>query len=238
MCLMLTLRKKPTIERSNSNQAPLMLFVCTSPTTHCSSDWSIVSCRVWSSAIPDSLSTGSRAKLTRKRRGPVSTTPTRRHISAKTIKERDCLHTSYVPLGNLAFDPPSIPSSLRAAPPRPRCGITSLVSTRIDQLIDAQAAPTDTGFMSRCSRCCSLPGRSPGSRRRHRGNCHTQPAVPLPEAPHLGHRGSETWRERRSWSNAQSVSRAGCPFSVPRASSKQAPSRFRSRLLRPRPTAC
>ena len=52
-------------------------------------------------------------------------------------------------LGDLAVDLPSVPNSLRAAPPRPRRGITSLVSTRIDQLIDAQAAPADTGFMGR-----------------------------------------------------------------------------------------
>ena len=51
MCLMLTLWKEPTIERSNSNQTPSMLFACASPTTHCSSDRLTVSCRVSSSAM-------------------------------------------------------------------------------------------------------------------------------------------------------------------------------------------
>ena len=127
----------------------------------------------------------------------------------------------FVPLGDLAFDLPSVPNSLRAAPPRPRCGITSLVSTRIDQLIDAQAAPADTGYMGRVLALLHslLRSRRPGSRwGQHRKLPYRNLLrLPLPGAPRLGRRGSETWRERGSWSNAQSVSRAGGLFSVPRA---------------------
>ena len=68
-----------------------------------------------------------------------------------------------VPIGDIAFDLPSVPvNALHAHAPQARHHFTRL--DQVDQLVGASEADADLGFMARLLALCSLPRTNPGNR--------------------------------------------------------------------------